>query len=392
MTTLSLASTFARRRLTLGISAVGLSVVLAAWWTVLLATRVVALPATWDRFFTPRATPALAAALVLAVFTGHAVLLAGIEYAGGLRVVRVRPTVSAWWRAWLRGVAVQGALIAVAAGTMAAGAMIAGWIGVVTAVVAVGTGLLAFQGAGARLVAALPLARGHDALVTLARALGIPADALRVVDTTTPAFVGGWVGLSSPELWVPRGWLADEQRGVLAVQLARRAAVLASGARRRALWRAVAWPALGIALLAPLLPWSWQHPSLWLALPAVSTLWTFVGVLVLPSFSRPPVFEADARAAAVCGVEAVIAAIRALDRRQDDEPERSLLVELIFHPVPARGARERALLARRTPALGGGHQQARLTLYTSLAGLGLLGRMVHCNVGQPSLWVAYPGD
>jgi hypothetical protein len=92
------------------------------------------------------------------------------------------------------------------------------------------------------------------------------------------------------------------------------------------------------------------------------------------------------------GTDVVIDAIGALDRWQDDEPERSPLVEFIFHPVPARGARERALRTRRTVALGGGHQQARLTLYASVAGLGFLGRMVHCNIGQPSLWVIYPGD
>ena len=392
MTTPPPAPTFARRRLTLGISAVGLSVVLAAWWLLLLCTRVVALPASWDRIFTPITTPGLAAGLVLVVFAAHAALLSAFEYAGGVRVARDRPTVTAWLTAWLRGVAVQGALMAAAAGTMAAGAMIAGWAGAVAAVVAVGTGLLLFQGSVARVVASLPLAPGDEELAALARAHGIRVDALRVVDAPAPAFVGGWIGLFAPELWVPRAWLAGEHRTLLNVQLARRAAVIASGARRRALWRAVAWPALGVALFAPLLPWSWQSPSLWLALPAVSTLWTFVGVLLLPAFSRPPVFDADASAAAVLGVEAVIEAIRALDRRQDDEPERSPLVELIFHPVPARGARERALRSRRTLVLGGGHQQARLTLYASMAGLGFLGRMVHCNIGQPSLWIVYPGD
>ena len=392
MTTQPLAPTFARRRLTLGISGVGLSVVLAAWWLVLLCTRVIALPASWDRYFTPLTTPALAAGLVLAVFAVHAALLGALEYAGGVRVVRAHMSVTTWLTAWLRGVAVQGALIAAAAGTMAAGAMIAGWVGAVGAVVGVGVGLLLFQGPVARLVASLPLTRGDGDVAALARAHGIRADALRIVDSSTPAFVGGWIGLFAPELWLPRAWLAGEHRALLAVQLARRAAVIASGARRRTLWRAVAWPALGIALFAPLLPWSWQSPSLWLALPAVGTLWTFVGVLVLPTCSRAPVFDADASAAAVLGVEVVIEAIRALDRQQDDEPERSRLVEAIFHPVPSRGERERTLRSRRTLALGGGHQQARLTLYASLAGLGLLGRMVHCNIGQPSLWVVYPGD
>jgi hypothetical protein len=392
MTHVSSSRTFASRRLTLGISGVGLSVVLSLWWIMLLCAGVIAPPASWTRFTTPLTLPLLAAALVLAVFVGHAVLLSALEYAGGVRVVREVPTVASWLTAWFRGVAVQGLLIASAAGTMASGAMLAGWIGAVAAVIGFGTVLLLLQGRVARLVASLPLTRASDELATLARTHGIRPDAIRIVDSAAPAFVGGWVGLFAPELWIPRAWLASEHQTLLAVQLARRAAVITTIARRRALWRAVAWPACGVALFAPILLWTWHDPQLWLALPAVSTLWTFVGVLVLPTISRPPVFDADARAADVYGIEPVIETICTLDRWQDDEPERSPIVEFIFHPVPSRGARERALRTDRMRPLGGGHQQARLTLYVSIAGLGLIGRMVHCNVGQPSLWVVYPGD
>jgi hypothetical protein len=80
-----------------------------------------------------------------------------------------------------------------------------------------------------------------------------------------------------------------------------------------------------------------------------------------------------------------------LDRWQDDEAERSPRVERIFHPVPSRGNRLRALTLR-DDRLRGAHQLTRLALFTSVATLSLLGRVVHCNIGRPALWVVYPGD
>ena len=35
---------------------------------------------------------------------------------------------------------------------------------------------------------------------------------------------------------------------------------------------------------------------------------------------------------------------------------------------------------------------ARVALYLCVAGLGLLGRVVHCNAGRPEAWVFLPGD
>jgi hypothetical protein len=204
--------------------------------------------------------------------------------------------------------------------------------------------------------------------------------------------VGGWIGLGRAQLWIPRAWTDEAHRELLTVQLARRYAQFVSRARRRGLVRAALWPATGVALFAPLLPWSFGDLTFWLALPAVSTLWSFVAVLVLPSVSRPVVYSADAAAAARLGSEPVVRAVRQLDAWQDDEPVRSPGLEFIFHPVPAVANRERALKRHAHASLGGGHQQTRLTLYASLASASLLGRMVHCNIGRPSLWVIYPGD
>jgi len=176
------------------------------------------------------------------------------------------------------------------------------------------------------------------------------------------------------------------------VQWVRRGVQLKSGARMRGWWAAVLWPALGLWLSISLVPFAWDDARLWLALPAMSTLWSFVAVLLLPTLSRPAVYHADAEAARVVGVEHTAHVISQLDQWQDDEPERRPLVESIFHPVPSAGNRARRLHNDLTADNRGGHQQTRLPLLSSLVAGSVLGRVVHCNIGRPSLWVLYPGD
>jgi hypothetical protein len=176
------------------------------------------------------------------------------------------------------------------------------------------------------------------------------------------------------------------------VQWVRRGVQLRSGARMRGWLAAVLWPALGLWLSVSLLPFGWDDARLWVSLPAMSTVWSFVAVLLLPTMSRPAVYHADAEAARVVGVEDTARVISQLDQWQDDEPERTALVESIFHPVPSAGNRVRSLHDDATAANRGGHQQTRLTLLSSLVTGSVLGRVVHCNIGRPALWVVYPGD
>jgi len=393
--TLSAAPSFARRRLRLGVSGVGLSVMSAVAWLALLITGVVTPPrlsSFTDALPTPVLTVVQAVTAVIAVFVLHALLTSALEYSGGAVVVRQRPTAGAWLRTWARGVFVQGALLLVLVGLAASGGALLGTLGVVGGALTGSVLLLALQGPIARLIAKLPSAPLDPALHDLARSQGIRPDVVRVIDAPDEAFVGGWVGLRPVELWIPRAWTHEAHRELLTVQFTRRQAQFVSGARRRGLIRAALWPAFGLALLLPLLPWTPADAAYWLALPAVSTLWMFVGVLLLPSLSRPIVYNADSIAAARLGRDAVARAVRQLDAWQDDEAERSPGVELIFHPVPSRGNRERAL--QRTPqrTLGGAHQLTRLSLFSALAAGSLLGRVVHCNIGRPSLWAVYPGD
>lgn len=386
------AATFARRRLRLGITGVGGSVVLSAVWLTVLWTGTV--PVLADFRLTPGSlSPAGdAALLVMAVFAVHTLLLSAVEYAGGAVVVRAQPTFVQWFSAWARGVMVQAVLLGALTFVAALAASSFGTAGVLGVVVLGALGMLALQGVLARATGRLTVRDADSALEAQSHRHGIRGFTVRVVDAHDEAFVGGWIGLTNPQLWIPRRWTQRAHAQLLAVQLARRHTQLAGGTRRRALWGAVLWPALGIALAALVLPWSFSHSAMWLALPAAATLWSFVAVLLLPSVSRPAVYHADAAAARTFGPEPVVAAIRQLDAWQDDEPERSPGVERIFHPVPSRGNRERALMCALRPAPRGAHQLTRLTLFTSLAGFGLLGRVVHCNIGRPELWTVYPGD
>jgi hypothetical protein len=121
------------------------------------------------------------------------------------------------------------------------------------------------------------------------------------------------------------------------------------------------------------------------------TLWSFVGLLLLPSASRPGVLAADAFARAAAVPEPVLArTVRLVDRLQDDEPERPRLVETIFHPIPS--VRNRLAQRAVSQPQHGAWQAARIALFLSWAGGGLLARAVHCNAGRPELWVLLPGD
>lgn len=387
------ASTFARRRLRLGIAGVGVSVVFALIWLLVLAVLGAERVAAWRLGPGWVGVVGTAAAGALAFTVTHALLALPLEHAGGRRAVRQVPAFGAWLRAWARGTALLVALASVGSAAVVVGGTIGGAAGAAAVALTCGALVLAAQGPLARMVAALGVRAPSAAERDIAAASGIDPDAVRVVITSDEAFVGGWIGIGPwRTLWVPERWCAHETSDLLRVQLRRRQAQLASLARRRGWWRAAAWPALGVLVLSSLIPWGWQDPRMWLAIPALGTLWAFFGVLVLPAASRPAVFAADAMAARALGSADVSRAVARLDHWQDDEPERSPLVEFVFHPVPAAARRMRALDAGQPHTLGGGHQLARLALLAGLAGGSVLGRMVHCNLGRPSLWVVYPGD
>ena len=122
------------------------------------------------------------------------------------------------------------------------------------------------------------------------------------------------------------------------------------------------------------------------------TLWSFVGLLLLPSVSRPAVLAADRSGVLRSEGSAVLQqTLQRLDAMQDGEPRRAAWVESVFHPVPSVQRRIAALRDDREPFAGPWHV-ARMALFLSWAGSGFLARAVHCNSGRPELWSMLPCD
>ncbi len=347
--------TYARARLWLGISGVGTWVVLA----------MAGLRWQWGGLVDGLPVAGALAGLVAV----HLAVQLPFDWFGGMRLPTRfgRPTVT--WSGWLRGAGMQ-ALVwwATSLAIYMAGHTM-GLSGAVAVVVLVMGALVVAQGAVAQWVGGWQEMDGkHGAWLASA---------------TDPAFVGGWVGLGRGcRLVMPARWSGPLRD----IQQQRREEVLRSGARTAGLLVALGFNMIGFAFSYALVPGAgFGSPGEYVHLVLGFTLWQFLGLLALPSLSRPAVFLADHQV----GKQGVawIEAARALDKLQDDEPSRSPWVERIFHPVPSLHSR-----IEGRPARWGAWQAARLALYLSWAIPGLLSRAVHCNTGRPELWVLFPGD
>jgi hypothetical protein len=377
--------TYARSRLYLGASAVGSVSVLAALGVA---------------FDLPSAVPSAALApgteltwlaLLVAV---HAALMAPFDLFGGVLLPREygrsEESLGRFARRWLRGACAYASMLALAALTLMLASRAFGSGGSAAAFTAIAALLLHAQPRIAELVGAgrVIVPSGSSP----ASDLGVRT---RVLVTDQAHVTGGAYGLPGRSAWVvPGHWLRDDERVGLALQLVRRAWLTSTGARDRGVLLALAWTAVPLVVhlvaVGPIVALAdVVRLALW------GTLWSFVGVLVLPTPSRWAVYRADAAAlAAGFDREALGASLERLEADQDDELERSRGVEAIFHPIPAAHHRLAVVAGRRDPGPSGlsAWHAARMALYLSVGGLGLLGRAVHCNVGRPEAWVFLPSD
>lgn len=378
--------TYARQRLWLGITGVG--------GTVLLCTAAVAfdLPHT---LMHPLADQTYTSALsfIALGWMLHAALLLPVDILGGLVVVRERPGVLRWIASWLRGITVQWLWFTLAAALLLRTAQQFGVTNAILVFLLLQAILLSRQGLIAWLVGGLHIEATSSELAAAARAAGIAPSVVRQVNADDQSFVGGWTGVDATRLWVPERWVAMLAPEQLVVALTRRGAVRTSGLRRRGVLVAVAWNTVGFVLASAAPHADLVTAAGFLSMMSWFTLWSFLGVLVLPSLSRPAVLAADAVAAGTGDAALVGETIAMLDHWQDDEPERDPRVETVFHPVPSRAARLRALAASDAAVTSPAAWHAtRMMLFLSWAGLGGLSRAVHCNVGRPPVWVMLPGD
>jgi hypothetical protein len=383
----------ARSRLWLGITGVGTTVVAAL--TLLLQPDLSSALAIWlSRWVGVEASElSLRAAVGTAVLLTlvHAIALAGLDLLGGVIVVRTPQRIAPWLIAWVRGVVLTVILIGSSAAALFGGYQLLGSGGVVLASLLLHAVWIACQGEVAQLVGGWSVGAASPALARAAEAAGIDPSHVREAHVDDVAAVGGWMGWGQ-RLWVPSSWITGMTPEALVAQLVRRRIARESGLRMRGLLGAAAWNVIGVAALVfaaalePIVP---SHVVLFMC---GMTLWSFIGVLLLPTPSRRAIFATDRDAARTIGADDVVSAIRFIDARQDDEVERSRGIETVFHPVPSRGSREAAIVRANPRAPRGAYHLTRIMLGASVTSLGLLGRSVHCNIGRPSLWVIYPGD
>jgi hypothetical protein len=286
-----------------------------------------------------------------------------------------------------RGATAHAALMFLAAAAI----LLAGrWGGIVgTAVVGLLISLLLLRGRVtlAKLIAPLRL-------TPVGSQSGVRSHALPITMASSrdEGFTGAIIGVWRPRRQlVPGSWHELLDADAFEVAASRRLLAVKTGSWTRGRAVALLFTLTGLTMAAWLVGPAYLGTvggtikfSLWF------TLWSFVGLLTLPTLSRRGVMEIDERALLEGhSPDALRATTRLLDDLQDGEPIRPVLIETIFHPVPSVQNR---LDGPRTKGRIGFWDAARSTLYLSLAGLGLLGRAVHCNCGRPSLWVFLPTD
>ncbi len=333
---------YARARLWLGISGVGLLVtlsMLALWFDV---------PGAW--------TPWI---VVVYLFTQLP-----LDYLGGYRLpVRFgRRGAGPFWPRYLRGVLVHAGLMLLFAVLILQVGQRAGLGGVL----------------GLQLLLMIAMVARQETLAEWVG--GVPSN------SQDPGFTGGIAGLPGSErLVIPDAWPAKAKE----VAALRRSVAVQSGSRLRGLVLAMVWNLVGFAACAHL-----PGAGVTSAAELVRTLlgfvgWSFLGLLLLPTPSRWGVREVDweARQRGL-SVPDFVESARLLDRLQDDEPQRPAGIEAIFHPIP--GVQNRIALFGRPSAPLGAWNAARYALFLAWPCLGLLSRAVHCNVGRPELWVFLP--
>ena len=295
---------------------------------------------------------------------------------GGVLVPGTRPTPWAFLKSWGRGAMVHTLVVAVI-GVVATLSL--QWTGGCC------TGLIASTIALSLTRRFLHAAISGGALQPVANERGESFLTTRVND---PSFTGGLVGFGSRAgILVPEAWCQSLPKPELQVELSRRRWQAENGLPFRTvilllLWNLTGCQAGALAFDLGSLPTGTAvlGQACWM------TLWSFLGLLVLPSLGRASVFAAD-RAVASMNLDPS-GWIRRLPTMTGEDGNARPWVEAIFYPIPSAARRIESLGSPvRRPVLG---DLARSQLYYSLAGLTLLGRSVHCNVGRPALWVFPP--
>lgn len=372
-TTAQTTMSYARARLYLGVSGVGTWVVIAALALLFrLPERILSTQVSWSL---TNVTQLLTVILLYAFIQGAFDLFGGFvlpkEYG------RYTPSLAGFVGHWFRGAALHGAVLLVVGLALLAAARLGGFALALLVFVLLSIGLVYGQILLARLLGGLGTER---------------KDGVLLLRSPYPHLTGGVAGLLKPVVAVPKAWEERFSPQTFNLLVKRKEKLIEKGSRRTGLAAALLWNTAGF-VLAYLLAGGTASVAGLVNFSLWSTLWAFVGVLVLPTLSRRAVFQGDALAVS-SGQEVTLLtdALKALDRDQDDEFRRRQGVETVFHPIPSVARRIERLEVRDAPPRLATWHVARTTLYLSWANLSFLSRAVHCNVGRPEVWVFLPSD
>lgn len=190
-----------------------------------------------------------------------------------------------------------------------------------------------------------------------------------------------WPGCESPVM--PNHWSSSQVSEGFQAHLERRRRLSTSGSRTVGALLAIAFNAVGLRVVLGCLGGSS------VSMACGFTLWSFLGLLLLPSLSRPGVLAADISVVQALGPKDARTWLGWLESFQDEDAVRPSWTERVFHPIPQWSLRSRfAQIGRNWWPWN----IARYALLTSMLGGGLLSRAVHCNCGRPELWFWPPND
>ncbi len=231
-----------------------------------------------------------------------------------------------------------------------------------------------------------------ETIQQIAAGWGVTCRLIAFRSAPTSGFTGGIVGLVHPQIIFPDQWRNILTLEELAALAARRSITLSTGSRKLGLIFAAAWTVSAFLAgnwIASTLPHGPQTMIEFIQVIAGATLWNFVGLLLLPTISRFAARRLDGMTRARVPKLLLEAAQKKVDQVQDNEPDRPRGIELIFHPVPSVALRQQQQLTTEGSVPW---HVPRQVLFLSWALCNPLARAVHCNAGQSLLWVCPPTD
>lgn len=376
---------YGRARLWLGISGVGSLVTLST------AGLIFQLP---QRLLPTTENTLGQEAMILAIFfAAYALFHMPFDYFGGYFLPRLyrrqHPSRTSFFLGMARGAVIHAALLWGIGVCLLAAARTAGVVGVIAATAGITYMLLRTRITLARAIAHLELTPSSP---ILQESPGLPNLPTYIAETKDEGFTGAVSGVLSPRIQIiPIRWQEILDNAALSVAVQRRQMAIQTGSWWRGRVVAILFSLTGTACVANLIGATRLATAEGIITLSLGfTIWSFLGLLTLPTVSRRGVAEVDqALLKTGCSRETLERTIESLDLLQDRERQRLPVIETIFHPIPSVEAR---LRGPHATGIKGTWDAARTTVFLSAAGLSLLGRAVHCNCGRPALWVFLPID